>query len=102
MLKYLGVPAEGFTGFYQGGLASAAELASSRFGKSWIELGAEQSSELLAEIAGDTAAAWEGPPASFFFFVLRSDACDVVYGTASGFDRVDMPYMAHIEPLETW
>ena len=66
------------------------------------ELDDAQSSALLAEIAGDKAPGWEGPPASFAFFVLRSDACDVVYGTEAGFASLGIPYMAHIAPAQAW
>ena len=49
-----------------------------------------------------TIDAWRGPPAAFFLFVLRMDAIDVVYGTQDGFDRLDLPYMAHIAPPARW
>lgn len=102
MLKYLGVPAAGFTGFYQGGLRSAARLAKARFNKPWPALSTEQAEQLLAEMNSNAEIEWDGPPAGFFFFVLRADACDVVYGTHDGFARIGMPYMAHIEPTEPW
>jgi len=38
------------------------------------------------------------PPAPLFYFALRSDAIDVTYGTMAGFERLDIPYMAHIKP----
>jgi hypothetical protein len=37
-----------------------------------------------------------------FWFVLRSDAVDVVYGTKEGVERLGLPYMAHIEPPSRW
>lgn len=42
------------------------------------------------------------PPAPLFYFALRSDAIDVTYGTMAGFERLDIPYMAHIEPAHPW
>lgn len=102
MLKYLGVAAQDFTDFYRSGLDSAARLARSRFGRPWPSLDTSESANLLADIAGDTAGDWRGPPASFFFFVVRSDACDVLYGTRAGFDRLEIPYMAHIAPEQDW
>ncbi len=42
------------------------------------------------------------PPAPLFYFALRSDAIDVTYGTMAGFERLDIPYMAHIEPARPW
>jgi hypothetical protein len=103
MLKYLGVPQSDCLSFYQGGLRSAAALSHSRFGKGWPELESNEADELVAEIAGkQQPGEWEGPPASFFFFVIRSDASDVVYGSEEGFAAIGMPYMAHIAPPEPW
>ena len=103
MLKYLGVPQSDYIAFYQSGFRSAAALAQSRFGKGWSELEPNQTDELVAEMAGkDQPREWEGPPASFFFFVIRSDASDVVYGTEEGFAALGVPYMAHITPPEPW
>lgn len=102
MLKYLGVPAADFSGFYRAILDSAQKLAQARYGRSWRELDETQSGALLAEVAGDAVPGWEGPPASFAFFVLRSDACDVVYGTEEGFARLGIPYMAHLSPAQPW
>jgi hypothetical protein len=32
------------------------------------------------------------------YFVLRSDAVDVVYGTMEGYESLGVPYMPHIVP----
>ena len=101
MLKYLGVPSP-HAGFYHSGLANAARLARTHYDKPWSALRAGQRDRLLATIAEDKDPAWQGAPASFFFFVLRADACDVVYGTEAGFERIDMPYMSHIRPAANW
>ncbi len=102
MLKYLGVEPGNFAGFYQGGLAAADRLATAGDGKPWPQLDAARRAALLAAMATDQAEGWSGPPASFFIFVTRSDACDVVYGTEEGFARIDTPYMAHIAPPQPW
>jgi hypothetical protein len=102
MLKYLGVPQTDYLSFYRGGLRSTAALAQSRFGRGWSELKAEEVDALIGEIAEKQPEEWAGPPAPFFFFVIRSDACDVVYGTEAGFAAIGMPYMAHIAPPEPW
>ena len=57
---------------------------------------------MVGKIAGGEIEGWEGPPAGFFYFVLRSDAVDVVYGTKTGFEVLGVPYMAHIEPTSDW
>ena len=45
---------------------------------------------------------WQGPPPPLFYMMVRSDAVDVVYGTKEGFDKLNVPYMAHIMPEEKW
>lgn len=102
MLKYLGIPPADFADFYRGGLAAADRLAKSRAAKPWSSLDPEQVQGLLGAMAGDQAGDWVGPPPAFFHFVIRSDACDVVYGTEPGFARLGIPYMAHIEPPQPW
>ncbi|MEM8659293.1 MAG: gluconate 2-dehydrogenase subunit 3 family protein [Pseudomonadota bacterium] len=102
MLKYLGVPEEGYLPFYQGGLASAAAFSQARYQKPWSQLSATEASALTADIAAGTPADWSGPPAGFFFFVIRSDGVDVVYGTEEGFAKIGVPYMPHIAPEQPW
>jgi len=102
MLKYLGVAAPDHPAFYRGGLAAAARMAQTRLGKPWASLDPAQAGELLAAMASGDSGDWDGPPPPFFQFVIRSDACDVVYGTEAGFARILMPYMPHIEPPSPW
>src|SRR5437762_2625990 len=45
---------------------------------------------------------WQGPAGAFVYFVLRSDAVDVVYGTLDGYAALGIPYMPHIAPLKRW
>lgn len=97
MLKYLVPPP--FAGFYQASLASADKL---RGDKAWIELSDEAMMQIIGQIATDQAPDWQGPPASFFYFVFRSDAVDVVYGTPEGSDQLGIPYRAHIRPEANW
>ena len=101
MIRYLGVPRP-FTDFYRAGFAAASVAARTSFGKAVGELGEEQLKGLVANIAAGEPDGWDGPPAGFFYFVLRSDAIDVVYGTQAGFEALGVPYMAHIEPPSRW
>lgn len=41
-------------------------------------------------------------PPPLIYFVLRSDAVDVVYGTREGMMRLGVPVMAHLEPEAEW
>ena len=45
---------------------------------------------------------WQGPPAPFVYFLLRTDAVDVVYGTMEGYAQLGVPYMPHIAPTRSW
>ncbi|MEM1111031.1 MAG: Tat pathway signal protein [Pseudomonadota bacterium] len=91
MAKYVGVPPEQQGGFYGAALdAVAAGLAD------------HDASALAGLMAGDAVPDWQGPPASYVIFLLRSDALDVTYGTQQGFAELGIPYMAHIAPESSW
>jgi len=102
MIKYLGLPAHGYAEFYHAGLANASELAEKNFHNDWPMLKTAESTSLLSDITSDNTPSWKGAPASFFFFVLRADASDLVYGTVEGFESINFPYMAHIAPETSW
>ncbi len=97
MVKYLVPPP--FNGFYQASLASADSM---RGDKEWGELDKEQMTAMVGKIATDAVTDWQGPPASFFYFIFRSDAVDVVYGTELGSKELGIPYRAHIMPSTNW
>ena len=97
MIRYLGVEAP-FNGFYTSGLDALNRIARARGAEDFASLAAADRTLLAGEIASGKVAEWSGPPAPFWYFVVRSDAIDVVYGTREGFKRLGVPYMAHIEP----
>jgi hypothetical protein len=101
MIKYLGVSPP-FTPFYSQGLAALNDSAESTHGRPFFELEIGQQTELVKQISQVDPDGWNGPPAPFFYFVLRNDAVDVVYGTRQGIESLGIPYMAHIEPPSRW
>lgn len=101
MIKYLGVDPP-FDGFYRSGLAGVDAAARQSDGYGFAELEPQRQRELVAAMAQADPPGWSGPPAPFFYFVTRNDALDVVYGTREGFERLEIPYMAHIEPPSRW
>lgn len=101
MIKYLGVPAP-YIGFYRGGLAAAEEASEALYSSSIAGLDAAQAAQLVGRIATGEPDGWVGPPAGFFYFVLRSDAVDVVYGTPQGFESLGVPFNPHIAPPSRW
>ncbi len=101
MIKYLGVPAP-YTSFYTSSLEAAMDLAKAEYKSSWPALSKDKLAVLVDRIAGGEIETWQGPPPGFFFFVLRADACDVVYGTTAGHASIDFPHMAHIQAEQEW
>ena len=101
MIKYLGVSPP-FSPFYSAGLAALNTVANDQHAANYAELNGEQRTALVGQMAQANPDGWEGPPAPFFYFVLRNDAIDVVYGTKSGIESLGIPYMAHIEPPSRW
>jgi Gluconate 2-dehydrogenase subunit 3 len=101
MIKYLGV-APPFNEFYRGGLRATDAAAQSLHGKPLADLGTPEATALVSQMSGGHIDGWQGPPPGLFYFVLRSDAVDVVYGTQGGFELLGVPYMAHIEPPSRW
>lgn len=101
MIKYLGIAAP-YADFYLSGLAGARAAALRNFGKTLTELGPQQRTTFLTRMSAGALDGWEGPAAPLFYFVLRGDAVDVMYGTPSGFGMLGVPYMPHIMPPAPW
>jgi len=91
MAKYVGVPVEQQAGFYGAALDAVHQA-----------LEGLTAASLTAAMAGDAVPDWQGPPASYVFFVLRADALDARYGTQQGFADLAIPYSAHILPETAW
>lgn len=101
MVRYMDIPPP-FASFYQNGLAALDRHAIGGFDKRFSELDAIQRNTLVAAISRDNPADWQGPPAPLFYFVVRADAVDVVYGTLEGFEKLAIPYLPHIVPPSRW
>lgn len=101
MLKYLGLPPP-HDDFYHQGLAALEQLSQAQHGVSFHSLDADQAGAVVGQVATGEADGWEGPPPPLFYFALRSDAVDVVYGTPQGFEKLGLPYQPHIMPPEGW
>jgi hypothetical protein len=101
MLRYLDVPPP-YGDFYKAGLAALDTYAGTRFGEGFAGLDEDQATGVVGEIIKVQPEGWQGPPAPFFTFLVRSDAVDVVYGTREGLEKLDLPAMGHIEPEQEW
>ena len=101
MIRYLDVPPP-YADFYRPALAAVSAAARAAFGRRFEDLAADQREQFIASLQKSDPADWHGPPAPFVYFVLRSDAVDVVYGTPEGFEKLGIPYMPHIPPATPW
>lgn len=91
-----------YANFYKAaiGAIDKAAAASSDQRFAWLPTDAQR--EFVNLMRQNKLQGWQGPPAGFVYFVLRSDAVDVVYGTVEGYEALDIPYQAHIMPLKRW
>ncbi len=102
MCKYFPEIKAPFDDFYVGGIAALRRTVHEKYAKSFDGLATDEKNALTDGIWRATATGWSGPPAPLFYMTVRSDAVDVVYGTKEGFDELNVPYMAHIDPKEKW
>ena len=101
MLRYMDWPPP-FAAFYIDGAAALDALSKARHGRAFAALDDGDATALVAAISGAQPAQWSGPPAPLYYFITRSDAVDVYYGTVEGFAELDVPYVAHILPADRW
>lgn len=88
--------------FYRQGVAECEQLAQQQFKQEVVKLDAAQLDQLIKTIGKPGTRTPKGYDLSLFYLCLRSDAVDVVYGTPEGFEKLNVPYMAHIMPPEGW
>ncbi|MGZ8311146.1 MAG: gluconate 2-dehydrogenase subunit 3 family protein [Allosphingosinicella sp.] len=101
MLRYMDVPPP-YADFYRAGLAALDAQARAAHGDGFAALPFEAARAVVGDVARAQPRGWHGPPSQLFYFVARSDAVDVVYGTMEGFERLGLPYLAHLEPQQPW
>lgn len=101
LLKYVDFPAS-LTAFYREGLGALEACSQRLHQRAFHALAGQEQSLLLQSLLQQQLPDWKGPPGPLFYFVLRSDALDVCYGTEAGFAQLGVPYMAHIVPERPW
>jgi hypothetical protein len=97
LVRYLGVEPP-FPAFYAGGLAALDALVTRERGRKFADLAIDDRVAFVGRLAQENPGGWAGPPAPLFYFTVRGDALDVLYGTREGIESLGIPYMAHIEP----
>lgn len=88
--------------FYRAGLAALDGASRAALGVPFVQASAAAAKPLIASMLPGTIAPWQGPPAALFYLAVRSDAADLVYGTRAAYDRMQVPYLAHIDPPSEW
>jgi hypothetical protein len=100
LLRYLQNPP--FSSFYLTGIAGIDQESQARFSKPFLALGTGERDTVVDAAVTSSTIAWTDPNPNFFYFISRSDAVDVVYGTVAGFRDLDIPYLQHIRPSRPW
>jgi hypothetical protein len=91
-----------YANFYRAAIGAINGASTAKHGKAFAELDAAAQHDFVDQMRQNKIDGWKGPPGGFVYFLLRSDAVDVVYGTMAGYKSLDIPYMAHIEPKRSW
>jgi hypothetical protein len=91
-----------FINFYRAAISGVDKASTARSGKRFAALSAAEQHDFIDQLRQNKIGGWQGPPAGLVYFVLRSDAVDVVYGTMEGYESLGVPYLAHIAPDKRW
>jgi Gluconate 2-dehydrogenase subunit 3 len=91
-----------YINFYRAAIGGVDKASTARSGKRFVALSATEQHDFIDQLRQNKIDGWQGPPAPLVYFVLRSDAVDVVYGTMEGYESLGFPYMPHIEPEKRW
>jgi Gluconate 2-dehydrogenase subunit 3 len=91
-----------FVNFYRAAIAAVDKASEARSGRRFAALGATDQHDFVDLMRQNKIDGWQGPAGAFVYFILRSDAVDVVYGTMDGYESLGVPYMAHIAPDKRW
>jgi len=91
-----------FANFYKAAIGAIDKAAAAQGDQRFAWLPAAAQREFVSLMRQGKLEGWQGPPPGFVYFLLRTDAVDVVYGTMEGYEALGIPYQAHIAPLRRW
>jgi hypothetical protein len=91
-----------YANFYRAAIGAMDRASLARSGVRFAQLNAVDQREFVDLMRQGKLDGWQGPPGPFIYFVTRSDAVDVVYGTMEGYEALGIPYMPHIAPEKRW
>jgi hypothetical protein len=91
-----------FVNFYRAAIGAVDKASEARSGRRFAALSTSDQHDFVDLMRQNKIEGWQGPAGGFVYFVLRSDAVDVVYGTMEGYESLGVPYMPHIAPEKRW
>jgi hypothetical protein len=91
-----------FVNFYRAAIGAVDRASQAQNGRRFVQLASHEQREFVNNMRQNKIEGWQGPAGGFVYFVLRSDAVDVVFGTVEGYEALGIPYMPHIAPEKRW
>lgn len=92
-----------FANFYRAALGAIDGASQAKYaGRGFAALNAAEQHDFVDLMRQNKLENWKGPGSGFVYFLLRTDAVDVVYGTMDGYAHLGVPYQAHIAPTRSW
>jgi Gluconate 2-dehydrogenase subunit 3 len=91
-----------FANFYRAALGAVEAASQAKYGRGFAQLSADEQHAFIDLMRQNKLENWKGPGAGFVYFLLRTDAVDVVYGTMDGYAHLGVPYQPHIAPTKSW
>jgi hypothetical protein len=91
-----------FVDFYLEALAEIDRQCGARNGKAFAALSGAEQRDFINLLRQAKLQDWKGPPQPLVYSIMREDGVDVVYGTVEGFEKLGVPYMAHVLPTARW
>jgi hypothetical protein len=92
-----------YANFYRAALGAIDGASRAKHGgRGFAQLDAAEQHDFIDLMRQSKLEGWKGPGAGFVYFLLRTDAVDVVYGTMDGYANLGVPYQAHIAPTRSW
>src|SRR5262245_56026992 len=91
-----------YANFYRAAIGAIDRASQARHGRKFAQLTTLEQRDFVNLMRQNKIEGWQGPAGGFVYFLMRSDAVDVVYGTQEGYKALGIPYMAHIAPDKRW
>jgi Gluconate 2-dehydrogenase subunit 3 len=88
-----------YANFYRAALEAIDGASQAKYGgRGFAQLNPTEQHDIVDLMRQNKIENWKGPAAGFVYFLLRTDAVDVVYGTMDGYAHLGVPYQPHIAP----